>query len=257
MSAPTVNLMGMELATLTQDELLDHMFAELRAGRGGWLVTANLDFLRRYSKTPRFRELYAGADLRVADGMPLVWAARLQGDECPERVTGATLVETLAQRSAREGRRLALLGGVGGAAEETADRWQRRFSDLQVAGTREPWIDSPPTEAQVREEADWVQTIAPDVLLVGLGSPKQEYLIRALRPAFPGCWMVGVGISFSFASGRLRRAPMWMQAAGLEWTTRLAAEPRRLARRYLWEDLPFAGELFARSAWVRIRRRFG
>ena len=97
----------------------------------------------------------------------------------------------------------------------------------------------------------------PDLLLVGMGSPKQEQVTRALRPHLPACWMMGVGISFSLVAGKLRRAPPWMQQAGLEWVWRLAQEPRRLARRYLVDDLPFSIELFGRAFLKRVGERRG
>jgi N-acetylglucosaminyldiphosphoundecaprenol N-acetyl-beta-D-mannosaminyltransferase len=96
--------------------------------------------------------------------------------------------------------------------------------------------------------------VRPDILLVGLGSPKQEQLIRALRPHLPATWMVGVGISFSFVAGEIKRAPVWMRKAGVEWVHRLAQEPRRLAKRYLVHDLPFAVRLFTHAAIARFRR---
>jgi len=254
---PHVRLLGMDFAACTQAQLLDYLFAELGEGRGGWLITANLDFLRRWAKDHQMRALYSEADLRVADGMPLVWAARLQGDACPERVAGASMVEGLAARAATEGRTVALLGGSGGAAARTAEIWTVRYPGLRVLDTIEPWVDADPTPEQTEPLRDWLRTHQPDLLLVGLGSPKQERLIQLLRDTAPSAWMVGVGVSFSFVAGQIRRAPPWMQDAGLEWVSRLWSEPKRLARRYLWEDLPFAGELFARSAWLRLRRRIG
>src|SRR5262249_12670154 len=90
---------------------------------------------------------------------------------------------------------------------------------------------------------------------VGMGSPKQEQIIQALRQDLPHAWMVGVGISFSFVAGTVRRAPEWMQRSGLEWIWRLGQEPRRLARRYLVHDLPFSVELFARAFAKRLTRK--
>ena len=93
--------------------------------------------------------------------------------------------------------------------------------------------------------------------MVGLGSPKQEKLIHELRATLPAAWMIGVGISFSFIAGDVRRAPRWMQKTGLEWVHRLAQEPRRLAHRYLVDDIPFAFSLFAHAFRRRGSRRSG
>jgi N-acetylglucosaminyldiphosphoundecaprenol N-acetyl-beta-D-mannosaminyltransferase len=253
MSLPTVNLLGMQLARVDEDGLLDHMFQEIAAQRGGWLITANLDFLRRYAKDPAMRALYASADLAVADGMPLVWAAGLLGDPLPERVAGSALIYRFADRAARDGRSVYLLGGDPGAGEAAAAVLRERAPGLRIAGLSAPRFSSVPTSLELEDTLAALRTCKPDLLLVGLGSPKQERLIHALRPHFPAMWMVGVGISFSFVAGHVARAPSWMRRSGLEWVHRFLQEPRRLGRRYLLEDLPFAAELFARVLWERAR----
>jgi N-acetylglucosaminyldiphosphoundecaprenol N-acetyl-beta-D-mannosaminyltransferase len=248
---PTVNLLGMPLACVDENGLLDHMFSELGAGRGGWLITANLDFLRRYSKDPATRELYRSADVTVADGMPLVWASGLLGNPLPERVAGSALIYRFADYAARDGRSLYLLGGDPGAGEAAAKVLCERATGLRIAGHLAPRFSPVPTALELESTCAALHEAKPDLLLVGLGSPKQERLIHALRPRFPSMWMVGVGISFSFVAGHVERAPPWMRRTGLEWVHRFAQEPRRLARRYLLEDLPFAAELFARVLWAR------
>src|SRR6185436_8596928 len=186
---------------------LDHMFGALAAGQGGWLVTANLDFLRRHVKDPQARALYDQADVAVADGMPLVWAARLQGDDVPERVAGSSMVALVAERAAVEQRSIYLLGGAPGAADKAAGILTTNFPGLRVCGTSSPMVSAPPTPAELAPLREELLRLRPDILLVGLGSPKQEHLIQALRPLLPGCWMIGVGISFSFIAGDVRRAP--------------------------------------------------
>ena len=110
---PTCELYGMTLARLGMQQTLDHLFESLASGRGGWLVTANLDFLRRHVKDPEMRALYDRADVTVADGMPLVWAARLQGDDLPERVAGSAMVALVAER-AGVGRHRFVASAIGG-----------------------------------------------------------------------------------------------------------------------------------------------
>jgi len=251
---PTVDLLGMRIASVDEDAVLDHLFGELRCGHGGWLVTANLDFLRRYVKEPQIRELYSEADVTVADGMPLVWASRLLGTPVPERVAGSALVYRFAERAAREQCSLYMLGGDPGAAERAAAVLCERSPGLRIAGHSAPRFSTLPTQAEIDGIVAVLERARPDLLLVGLGSPKQERVIHALSALFPQTWMVGVGISFSFVAGQLQRAPRFMREAGLEWVHRLAQEPQRLARRYLVEDLPFAVELFLRTLWLRARK---
>jgi len=242
----------MRLAAVSANELLDHMFGTLARGQGGWVVTANLDFLRRHAHDPASRELYSEADLCVADGMPLVWAMRLQGNRLPERIAGSSLMLPIAERAAAEGRSLYLLGGEPAANEQAAAVLRARWPGLVIAGASSPMVKSPPSADDIHSLREELLQARPDIVLVGLGSPKQELLIRALRPDFPRAWMIGVGMTFSFVAGTLSRAPAWMQRTGLEWCWRLAQEPKRLSRRYLLEDLPFSVELFTRVGLKRL-----
>jgi N-acetylglucosaminyldiphosphoundecaprenol N-acetyl-beta-D-mannosaminyltransferase len=254
---PTASLMGLRLARVDRHRLLDHLFSSLRANSGGWLVTANLDFLRRYARDFQARELYDAAEIRVADGMPLVWACRIQGDNLPERIPGSSLVWLIVERAAQEGRSVYLLGGTPGANERAAKILVERYPSLRLCGGSSPLISSPPSAAEIEDVLAVLVEARPDILLVGLGSPKQEQLIRALRAHLPSTWMVGIGISLSFIAGDVKRAPTWMRKMGLEWVHRLLQEPRRLMRRYLIDDLPFALRLFPHALRVRMMRRPG
>lgn len=257
MTTPKLELLGMELWRIDRQQLLSHLFAELDAGRGGWIITANLDFMRRFDRHPEMRDLYRSADIRVADGMPLVWASHLKGEPVPERVPGSGLLSLLAERASQRGRSLYLLGGAEGAAAAAAEKLQAQYPGLSITGWSSPWVSSPPKPAEVEGTLAALRAAPADIILVGLGSPKQEQLIAALRPHFPRAWMMGVGISFSFIAGTIKRAPPILQKTGLEWVHRLAQEPRRLSRRYLIEDLPFSFELFVRSYLERRRSRSG
>jgi N-acetylglucosaminyldiphosphoundecaprenol N-acetyl-beta-D-mannosaminyltransferase len=221
---PIVELCGLPLAQLDREQVIDAVFAALARGEGGWLLTANVDHLRNYALNQDIRDLYAGADMIVADGMPLLWAARLQGRSLPERVAGSDLVWSLAERSAKEGRSIYL---------------------LHVSSH-----PSPEDLAGIRRD---IEAASPDIVYVALGAPKQERVINLLRGVLPTVWMIGVGISLSFISGEVRRAPVWLQRLGLEWCHRMAQEPGRLAARYLVKDLPFGVWLLA-HAWTRRQR---
>jgi len=251
---PTVSLMGLRLACIDWRGLVDHIFASLGAGCGGWLITANLDFLRRYVCDPEARRLYDTAEIRVADGMPLVWACWIQGDRLPDRVPGSSLVWPLIERAAREGRSVYLLGGAPGVNGRAAKVLVDKYPSLKLCGASSPLIDSPPSSRDVELVLAELAKVRPDILLVGLGSPKQEQLIRVLREHLPSTWMVGVGISFSFIAGDLKRAPAWMCRMGIEWVHRMIQDPRRLTKRYLVDDLPFALRLFPHALRVRVQR---
>lgn len=249
---PQIKLLGMPLAKLTPGEVLDHVFGALSQGRGGWIFTANLDYLQRYVSSGAAAALYAQADLIVADGIPLLWGSRLQGTPLPARVAGSDLVWLMAERAARTGRTLYLLGGSPGAAEESARRFVLRWPDLRIGGISSPRVSADPTEDELAPIRASLAEVKPDLVYVALGAPKEERLIAALRGAFPETWWMGVGISLSFVAGDVRRAPRWMQRLGLEWIHRLIQEPRRLSRRYLLANLPFTFRLLAQT----LRARF-
>lgn len=250
-----VEIMGMQVARLTETELVDHIVEELAAGRGGNVVTANLDILLRHHSDPQARQVYDAASLRVADGMPLVWASKVLAEPVPERVAGSTLLTTFAARAAREGLSMYLLGGTPQSAERAAGVLVESFPGLSVGANSQLSFDACPLQAQVQAAVALLESEGPrDIVWVGLGSPKQEYLIQELRPHFPQAWMIGVGGSFSFLCGDIERAPEWAQRTGLEWLHRLSQDPKRLAKRYLGDNLPFLGRVMADSLRKRLSR---
>jgi N-acetylglucosaminyldiphosphoundecaprenol N-acetyl-beta-D-mannosaminyltransferase len=248
-----VSLMGMPLDPLTTAQTLEHIAGELSHGRGGWVITPNVELARQFQISPEVRALYERGDLILADGMPIVWACRLQGTPVPERVAGSDLVWSLAGSAAQTGASLFLLGGNPGVAMRAADALVGRWPDLCIAGTYcpPPGFEHDPME-RARIDAS-LENARPDIAYVALGSPKTERLIAELRARFPQTWFMGVGISLSFITGEVRRAPRWMQVIGLEWTHRLIQEPRRLFTRYVVHDAPFALRLLGHALAVRAR----
>ncbi|WP_344970025.1 WecB/TagA/CpsF family glycosyltransferase [Streptosporangium fragile] len=242
-----VHVAGVAIDPMTESEIVDHVVAALKRGEGGHLVTPNVDICRTVGRDPRARALVEGADLVVADGMPLVWAARLLGTPVPGRVTGADLIWSLSEAAAFYRYPVYLLGGPPGAAAQAACELILRYPNLVVAGVDSPpygFEDAPESCARVR---DAVVAAGPRLVFVGLGFPKQERLIAALRKDLPGTWFVGCGSAIAFTAGTVRRAPAWMRRSGLEWLFRLAGEPGRLARRYLVDDAPYALGLLTTS----------
>lgn len=243
--------MGLRIDAVTERQVLDRIFASLEWGRGGWVVTCNLDILRQYVSRPDLRSLFDQADLVVADGMPLVWASRIARDPVPERVAGSSLIFPLCGMAALGRRSVFFLGGNPGTADAAARVLMRRYPGLETAGTMCPPFGFEHDAAQVQAIRDRIRESNADLVFVCLGAPKQEALIELLRGELPGAWFLGLGISFGFVSGEVRRAPLRLQNLGLEWVHRMVQEPGRLARRYLLEGVPFA----ARLLWHAGRRR--
>lgn len=245
---PEVELRGIGIHALSQAECVGYVLDELDRGRGGWVVTPNLDHLLRTTRDQEFRELYAEATLRVVDGQILVWALALQRTPVPERVAGSDLISTLSAGAAQRKRSVFLLGGNPGTAVKAAAELQARYPGLVIAGTECPPHGFDKDALAMARLSRRIHTAKPDIVFVALGSPKQELVIRHLRHDRPEAWWLGVGISFSFLAGEVQRAPRWMQRCGLEWLHRVAQEPGRLFRRYFVDGLPFAARLLVGAA---------
>ena len=247
-----VRVAGVDFDALSEQQVVARIVGDLQDGRGGWVVTPNIDICRQIRHDPAARALVRGASLVVADGMPLVWAARLRGQPLPERVAGASLIFSLSAAAAASGKSVYLLGGEPSVPGRAAAALARRYRSLLVAGVDAPPFGFETRPGELEAIAAKLAQAKPDIVFVGLGFPKQEHLIAALAPGLPAAWFIGCGAAIPFAAGTLPRAPHWMQPLGLEWTYRLISEPRRLVRRYLVDDLPFALRLLFTSALARL-----
>lgn len=250
----TVSLLGLDFATISEQETIEHVMRELAARRGGWICPVNLDVLRQWRESAEVQKLVSRADIVVADGMPLIWASALQGTRLPERVAGSTMTVTLTAAAARAGASIFFLGGNPGTAEVAVSRLTEQSPGFQVAGTLCPPFG-------FERDPEWLERIeqelidaAPDIVYVALGFPKQERLIAGLRERLPQAWFMSCGVSFSFVAGEVNRAPLLVQRVGLEWLHRLSQEPRRLYRRYLLDGIPFLLTLLSLSLATRTRR---
>lgn len=222
-------------------------------GARGFVVTPNVDHVVRYHRDPAFRAAYGAAALRLADGMPVVWAARLVGRPLPGRVAGADLLPALCRMAAARGYRVFLLGGGAEVARRAAERLAASIPGLRVAGTHTPPEGFGDDPGATDRALAAVAQARPDLLFVGLGSPKQELWVHRHWDRLACAVAVCCGAAIDYAAGVRPRAPLWMQRAGLEWLWRLAHEPRRLWRRYLVEDPAFLGIVL--REWWRLRVR--
>jgi N-acetylglucosaminyldiphosphoundecaprenol N-acetyl-beta-D-mannosaminyltransferase len=196
-----------------------------------------------------FRQIYDNASLVLADGMPLIWASKFLGTSLKEKISGSDLFPKLCKVAAEKGYRLFFMGGRPGAALKAAEVLRDRYPDIQIVGTYSP----PFGFENDREENDKIvraiKNAKPDILFVGLGAPKQEKWIYKYRNDYQVPMSIGVGVSFEFVSGMVKRAPLWMQRVGLEWFWRLMMEPKRLWKRYLVDDPVFF--------WLVLKQKLG
>jgi N-acetylglucosaminyldiphosphoundecaprenol N-acetyl-beta-D-mannosaminyltransferase len=249
---PTVELQGLEFLDLDEPRFVEVLMAEARAGRGGWVITPNTDIMRLAHDTPAIHELVASADCLVADGMPLIWASKLQQTPLTGgRVCGSDLITSIPAAAARNGLSVYLLGGAGDTGERTAQRLTGRYPGLRVVGTYSPPFGFEARPEEIDGMRERIRSAKPDIVFVALSFPKGERLIQQIRDAQPAAWWVGVGAAFDFVSGGIARAPVWMRHLGVEWAFRMSQDPKRLVRRYLVHDLPYAIVLLGNA----LRRR--
>jgi len=240
-----VNLLDMWIDKVDIGGAVARIDAFVRTGRPHQIVTVNVDFLRLGLENPAFKNLINTADLAVADGMPLLWGARLLGEPLSERVTGVELILECATLAAAQGYKIFLLGAGPGVAAEVATVLRARCPDVCVVGAYAPPLKDAFSAEEDERTVRLIQETRPDILFVAFGAPKQDEWISAHmhRLNVPVC--VGVGGAFDMLAGRVRRAPVWMQQHGLEWAYRVMQEPTRLWKRYFIDDMPVFLRLMA------------
>lgn len=200
-------------------------------------------------KNPQFHEVLEASDLVVADGMPLVWLGRMRGfRSLRRRVYGPELMETFCRQTGSKYRHF-FYGGAPGVADHLAQAEKERYG-IQIAGTYCPPFGPLSAEQEV-EVRSVIEAAAPDVLWVGLSTPKQETWMYEHRNTIQVPVMLAVGAAFDLNTGRLKQAPSWMRENGLEWLFRLVAEPRRLWRRYVLNGSHFVWNVLLEMLGIR------
>ncbi len=252
---PAVDLLGVRIDNVTEEDVIDHVLSCSARGQGGWIVTPNTDFLRQIVTDPNLAALIRQADLAIPDGMPLVWASRLQGTPLQKRVPASLLIYPLCTAAAERCLTIFLLGGEPGIGDAAAEVLRNQTPGLQVVGTYAPPLGFERNEREMASIVERLGNTAPDIVFCAFGFPKQERLMMELRLHRPATWFIGIGGTLTIVSGRTPHAPRWMRRAGLEWLHRLRLEPRRLFRRYIIDDGPFALRLLAVSAMRNVTGR--
>lgn len=204
------------------DAAVERIVAAIREGRRFHVVTADAYAILSAHEDPEFRRIVGEADLVTADGAGVVWALRRTG-RTATRVSGADLALRLVERSGPESFDVVFVGARPGVADEAAQHLRKRFPDCRIVATRHGFF-GPDEDTAVAAE---IAVLRPGLVLVGMGIPRQERFIAAALPLWGGCAAMGVGGSFDVYSGRVRRAPQWVQTLKMEWLWRTLSNPRK------------------------------
>lgn len=240
----TINLFGMTIDNVTLREatrrVLDWCQDEPSKAGCRYVVTPNVDHAVMYRTRGDLRTAYADASMVLADGAPLIAASKLLRQPLPERVAGSDLTPAVlaAAEDADRPLRVFLLGAGPGIADQAAARILKRYKNVTIVGTHCPPLGFEHDQQASDEALAAVSDASPDLLIVGLGAPKQELWVSKHRRQLDAKVALCVGATIDFLAGHKRRSPVWMRKVGLEWAHRVATEPRRLAARY------------AKDAWV-------
>ncbi len=245
-----VNVLGVGVSAINLTEGLARIAGALESKEKGYVCVTGVHGVSEAQSDPGFRRILNRAFLCTPDGMPLVWVGRWQGAREMDRVYGPDLMLALMELSERTGWRHFFYGGANGTAELLKTKLLERFPKLQITGTYEPPFR--PLNAEEQEQVrENVRQARPDVMWIGLSTPKQERFMAENLEKLEVTLMVGVGAAFDFHAGKVRQAPRWMRRAGLEWLYRLCREPRRLWKRYLKNNPLFVARIFCQFTGLK------
>ena len=242
-----VQILNGRFDKLSADQTVEELMRTIRAGERGILSTVNVAILMMMRSNPRLQRFVDSSRWIVADGQPLVWASHLRQQPLPERVAGIDLIDQLCARTVQEGVGVYFLGAESSTVREAVNVLQDRHRGLDVRGYADGYFGPEQAEARARAVAE----SGAELLFVAMGVPRQEYFIEEQWDNLGARVVIGVGGSFDVIAGRRKRAPAFIQRAGLEWAYRLIQEPRRLFRRYLITNSQFLG-LISWSAIAQI-----
>jgi N-acetylglucosaminyldiphosphoundecaprenol N-acetyl-beta-D-mannosaminyltransferase len=245
---PKVNILGVPVAAIDMPTARAVISESISAGTQHIICIANTHTVMQTQHDSAFRAIYEQALLITPDGMPLVWLAHLYGHPQAGRVYGPDLMwEVCASQAYRH----FFYGGSETILDRLCMNLRRQFPALQIVGTYAPPF-RPLTSDENHAVAATINAARPDIVWVGLGAPKQEYWMAALRDQLTAPLLIGVGAAFDFHAGIKRQSPRFLQQMGLEWAFRLVTEPRRLWRRYLFTIPPFV--VLSLAQFLRLKR---
>ena len=228
-----IKFMNIELDNLTFNEALEKIDCLIHEDIKAYGVTPNIDHIVQVQKDMELLEIYRNANLVLTDGKPLLWIAKLYKTPIKEKVSGSDLFPEICKLAAQKGYRIFFLGAAEGVAKKAAQRLQKKHIGLQVVGTYSPPFGFEKDKEEIQKILHMIHEANPHILIMGLGTPKQEKFIYRYIEEFGVPFSIGLGASLDFEAGNVRRSPKWMSNMGLEWLYRMVQDPKRLIKRYL------------------------
>lgn len=221
---------------VTMEEAVDRIDKLVQSKKPSYVVTPNVDHIVKIENDREFAQIYEEADLILTDGKPLLWIAKRLGTPIKEKVSGSDLFPRVCEMAAQKGYKMYLLGAAEGVAAKAAENLKAKYPGLQIAGTYSPSFGFEQKKDEMKEIERMLKEAAPEILVVGLGCPKQEKFAYKYGRQFGIPVSLGLGASIDFEAGNVKRCPAWMSQCGLEWFYRLLKEPKRMYKRYLVDD---------------------
>ncbi|MHB1347690.1 MAG: WecB/TagA/CpsF family glycosyltransferase [Candidatus Humimicrobiaceae bacterium] len=234
-----LRLFGLNFHNFTFSDALEEITFLIDCRKKTVVFTPNVDHVIRFNRNQKFRGIYNKADLILNDSQVLFFSSKLLAKPLKGKISGSDLLPALCKISAQKGYRIFFLGGSDDSSDIAARKLRETYKSLHIVGTLSPELGFENDISEVNKIIDEINKAEPEILFVGLGTPKQELFISKNKDRLNTILIAGIGASFEFASGRIRRAPKWMQDLALEWLFRLVKEPRRLWKRYLFSNTLF------------------
>ena len=245
-----VNVLGVKVSAIDIPAALDIINNWVQTGKQNYVTITGVHGVMESQRSPKIREIHNEAGLVTPDGMPLVWVSHLRGFKQVKRVYGPDLMLAVCNASAEHGYRHFFYGGNNGVGDMLAERLREKYPQLQVVGTYSPPF-RPLTAEEDQAIVDQINQAKPDIVWVGLSTPKQELWMSSHLGRVNAPVMIGVGAAFDFHAGLKKQAPAWMQKRGLEWLFRLVTEPRRLWKRYFLNNPSFIALIVMQQLGLR------
>lgn len=232
-----IKFLNTYIDNLTMEEALLQVDKYVSSTVGSYIVTPNVDHIVKLEDDIEFQNVYKEASLILTDGMPLIWISKFKKTPIKEKISGSDLFPQICSMAAKKNYKVFLLGAGPGVAQKAAENLVEKYSGLNIVGTYSPIYGFEESPQEIENIIKIINNAKPDILAVGLGAPKQEKFIFKYKDRLNVPLSLAIGASIDFEAGNIRRAPVWMQKAGLEWFYRLLKEPKRMFRRYLIDDL--------------------